>query len=1242
MICCSALVFLSLSACTKDIPKVTHKEELSSSVSSSWHPDFLVGQDREKFVENLKSLTSDLIKKGKQVGNNADLLMKEVVLPLSSRILSKEFFEDDFLDIEETKDVFSEFNKFLLITLEDPNTRSRALKVVDLYDELIFLGCEQGGSCRNIKFFEGVLQTKLIVLSPLRYAHGNRCKLYKNIEDYYKRLEMAYVLQKIGSDYPVTDVYYLQCACERAAYLSDEYRKTKSTDFLKKKNNFLLDIRSILQQPDRILKSDDGEGFHRLLAEKLLQVNKRAVINSNNDLIKITHKIGDWLIQALLKLNLDEDEFESVFSKIYTELFSSKNIYHDMLSAINEKTPNLPHYMKLKALNKENLYLKILNGALSRRLTYNVARDFYNKLENKEEMKRVIKSFSDLIILYHINEANWHMRPVFMEKYIHPEELEDKLAKIGSLINIEVIKAYEQIGNLRDFASYVLSLSGEEIRELGLSADQFVPAIDYLLSHPHTMLIKHKLAETGFNGLLLDYPHGTGAHMRAGFRNTLRIESNKIYPKFFLKDNLKTSPWFFQDDFTFFRTNHKKRYTAIDDSLIFDYSSFLDEGGRIFTSYQKLHALNFLIRMDAFNTLNISLEDFLNKLISGMLLEYEKLIEDGYNRFLGTENNMQGSLSKVEFFCEEEKIRQDLFKKGEVYHPEYSFDVNILNLYDGHLVESDVFKDLFVSQENDSRNYNESLLMDLSSSWDKALLNLFNPSTMLRLDTLRLGEAALMRHIKLIFEIYREFRLDAANFSSASAESREEILRDIERQLSSFEEKIEKYKHKKRKFYTLLKNLNKFVLDGCNNLLFSRAIQINNLVYLKEMDYLREVYRDKVALMEVPEEDREQYYKNNIEPKFRFKNVDPVYQGYEGLDKFEDDKYHYNWLDSIFRVKEYLREIAPEIKVFPPTDFSTFYSSYLYPGKEIGRGLVPFMNNGSLISEEEFVKLGMRKNLLFENTKNRAWDFVLNATVENYVNNATYYFALLYKLGEQEHYSEDAVECLKSENYEPENCTINKSRLINLDTLIDRYLEISSAISIPEHQEKLLKIIGADEVRENLGFGYLYEPVLFGNTQSVPFLNHAYNIINHSHYFGNFSYKPWALAPENTRGKVQQSFINKWRNSVWHEMSSYQYSIEQLKYLPFSINKNVSHALLEDFRQIFMRELNMEKAFIDNAKKRELENKEVFVRFDFENNAPIYSKRSHRASMLRERFYGPYFDENSETVTEFQNKIKKI
>ena len=863
------VLFSFLSACTKDIPKLIHEKDLSISTISNWHPDFLENSDQKEadlFTKNMHDLTIDLIKEGSRIKNNPESLMTNVVIPLSERFLSEKIFKDGFIDTKETRDIFGEFNKFLLITLENVNTRAKALKIVKSYDNLIFSGCTQNKGCKNINFFQKVLKTKLIVLSPIKYKSKNRCKLYENIEDYYKRLEMAYVLLEPGVDYPLIDSYYFQCSLEYVIHLSDDYISTQSIDILKKRDNLLLNLQSILRRPKRIWKTEEEKNIFHHLSEQLRSISNKANKDTSSDLLRIINKLKKWTLETALKLDINDDEFHSILKDIHDDFYTSKNIfsYHYMLDEINEKNPNLIRSMNINILNiKENPYLKILDFVINREWTYDVANGAYKKIENKEEMKKNIKGFLDLIIIYSVNKANWRMRPIFMETELESEELVKKINEIEVNIKRDITEAYNRFSTLKSFANK--HLSSEESLGLGLSDKHFKSSVDYLLSHPHSMLIKHKLAKIRFNGKI-EQSNLEFARTPYLLRN---IEFNKIYPEFFLGPTEKVPPEFFLDDFEHDRKN--KPF-----SLVFDYASFLSEPVESFTPYQRLHAFYFLIRTDLLYTTNISFEDFLKDLIDGMLLEYEKLVDDGYKRLLHVEGNMQGSLNDVNLFCEEENKRKESFEKSEIYNTDskYSFKINILNLDQGNLIQSNPFKDLFLLNDKipPSGSENKSLLIHTGET----SLALFRVSNSDRLDTLRLGEAELMRHIRLLLKIYKDFRSDMDIAPSMSSHEKETTLSKIDKQISSFKKSIERYKHKKRKFYTLLRKYNKFILSGCYNLLIARAIQINDSVYLKEIEYLRQVYKSKIALDKLSGEERELYYKEEIEPGFRFKKLDEI------------------------------------------------------------------------------------------------------------------------------------------------------------------------------------------------------------------------------------------------------------------------------------------------------------------------------------------------------------------------------
>ena len=1228
-------------ACTKDIPKFAHEQDIRSSTTSSEHLSSLEQPDKEK----IPLIIPSLIKKGHEIESNAESLMEDVVKPLSKNILLKENLANGFLNIDKVKYIFDAFNGFLLITLEHPSTRADALKIVKSYNDFIFFSCDQNNeNCSNIDFFKKVLKMKLIVIAPIKYADGDRCELYPSIEEYYSKLEMAYVFLEQGVDYPTIDLYYLRCGLEYAVHLSNVYKKTNSIDIFDKRDEVLSLLRFILQNPNRILEPESSIGFYNRLWLKLSQVGSRARQQKNDDLLGVVSNLKLWIARSLIELNLNSADFIKIISDKMYDLFPNPVdifSYHKMVSEINDKNPELLRLMGVKALNKkEDIHLKILNLIVNKVDDDFTVDEIYSKLPNKEVMKKYIKNFVQLIILYYTNRANLRMRPIFSntEEFQSETPIERKLKEIkDNIVAIDLSAgAYTKIKRLRGFASRALRISKDEEKELGLSDEYFKSSIDYLLSHPHSMLIRYKLAEIGFNGEL-----DVGQDKVSNLND---IKHDRIYPRFFLNPEPQVPVSHINID-NFESRQKKLRYR----SIIFDYSNnFLSEKTKVFTPYQRLYAFNFLVRMNTFHILGISLEEFLKKLIDGMLWEYKKLVKSGHEKLADVEEGMEGSLADVKLVCEEEKERRVLEEKGEVYEPSpsYSFNINILDLKNTNLAKFKTFQDLFLFNL-DSKNSTRS--KSLLVRREEITFALFRQANADRLDQLRLGEAELMRHIKLLLTIYKTFRMDR-DMSSTMSKSEEKIFRSgLQEQLDTFQKSIEDYKHKKRSFYTLLRKYNKYFLEGCHNALLARAIQINDAIYLKEIEHFKKVYKYSLAMMELPEKDREQYFKEEVEPELRFDDAVEAYgKEYKtGIDRITPKgMYLYSQLDSMRRIKKYLEEIAPEIKISSPEDTRAFHSSEFYPPKNMNTKTwlsIVSADTELPISEEEFIKMGMREFLSSGSSKyGTVWDEIVIGSVGDYVSSATYYLALLYKLGNGEYYSQDNTACLEQDSYSESRCgPIRTDSFIDLDVLIDRYLELSSIISISEKQEKILEVFGINERKMNLTPGYLNN--LRTNT-NVSFLRYAYDIIHYSDYFGSFSYRPaWSnlTVMESGTGEssVKIAVPERWRTGIWYDMHSYQYSLEKIKNLPFSIDKSISDIFIPEFRQTFRKALEMEKVFRDKAKKRELEDKGIFISYDFENEKPIYAARSHRVSMDRKRFYGPYLEDNSDTVQMFQEKI---
>ncbi len=1211
---------LFLSACSKEVQKIKHKvsnEDPLTNVLNTQFTGALALDATEKF--NAKYGITKLDRQSSSMLFGLEDPFENKVKPMAEVLLVEELYEHTELQNMTAERVFSRFHSAMVDALALEERRSEVLKFVTNYvDNYLLRGCnDELEECRYKDFYRRVRYTKELLLARLKYVEGDRCGTI-DTDEYYRLVHMSYGYI-IGRDDPRLDAYYVECArtylnklqakeVELRGLSNDDPRKVALPSLETEIRDHGEKISQIIARSDRIIADEELKLSYARFYTEIQPLH----YNASSQPVGVSLHI---LKDARLRVLLEDAKKGRINDASYLKALDSDEgfqadeyAYERMREYLNEKSGKMLAALGIKMLEGRSVYLMILEKIVTRQWGSHLATKFFDHLHDKDhdKLEKVIQHYVQIMMLHQVAESNDEMGSFFNNIDFSTKEMLSRVSEKALTLQKDWVEFHDAVKVVRDFTVAALDIPYDELSKIGIDVDGLVDATNYMVVLPHMMLMAYKMYERRFS-----------MELETWF-GTVRIKYTDVFDYFFSSGTMASwgvRPWF----------NYSPGGLQ------------MNGWGRNYNTAAMINAFYFALRTGAFELYQVKPEDFLKGTMGTLISEHHVLVREMYEHHLSVREKKAVVYEQAKEFCAEERMRNERSKQGLPYVARYRHEIDFSDLNSGILITRPFMEQLTgksASSSNDNRRLFNNWVVYGSDS-----LAWFWQDKQEMLDLIRLGGGYWVHYLGAMRTIFSEYKKDLFKIENSVDKLTVEQISAVDASVRSFDGVLREYEHDKRRLFTLMRQSIEETMLKCTLVATQRELDLFHLLYIKEVEFLRETYREWLAAIELPNAERKAQALEALNAKLSEEVAESAYN-YTGRTYVDETHLHYAKLDVYMRLRNNIPEVSPEIAVRMPEKASEFHALDRYEESHLVAEIPITLHNGSRNSEDEFIRMAMGY-----------WGPRQLATIgDQYISWAAYYgskishnylqgLAAYYMLGEVEMYESDNLgQCLRRALPNVERCRVKRQALIGVEEYQHENMSLARLVSVREDQEKLYEDMGISMFLDN-GFIYYtgFSPTLYDSRtagiitepdkiEELSVLDTSYLLASYSKLLGYRPNYPWEENDINMGGGGQDNY-NPDRITPWAHLKIYKESRGKFDFLLFKVKSETTEAVdgifVDFYKQNKALVQDFEAAAVLQAEedKRRVATGETWFGLD---GKEYPFRRSVRISTRRPRVYDQY------------------
>lgn len=1118
---------------------------------------------------------SRLADAGRVFGEESDVSRRPLatLLQWESRLFDESIIRDPRSRTESIQRIYYRYNNSVLAGVRNPVERSEYLPLLNRVVDRIMAGCDERlRGCRNIRFFLESGNAKELVLAMVSERAAAQCRAGQSGQA-MQLIRTAYALTQAnrGTDERRIDLALLDCSVGRLTATASD-----NSAAARRESNEIVDwVSRILRRRDRFANIP---GFTEIEGRFVQDLDPWSFsADRSPDGVFAGHL--QRLRSEYLLSNPQIIRSEDFVRHVHTENVNRNDfyLYDGILRKFQEINTPILRNLKIETIEGRDPVFVVIESVATKRWDPRLAAEIFAGLPrglaaaSEENVRRIVKAYVQMMFLRQLVETNTEMGNFYRTSGItSAETIQEAVLKTDTLAK-DWDEMYERVGKLREFVGLAMQVPNERLKEFGLDSTELAQASRYLVAFPHMLLLAYELAERRFD-----------IQLRTFF-GSFRITYYDILDYVFKGG---TEPWF-----SFSPGRREGRESRLN-------------------TYQIFHAIDFAMRTETFKVFQVREEDFLKKLTDLMSVMQESYFTNAIDNLQETNRNFSEELVKIQEFCAEENRGLQARENGETYRPRYRHSIDFYRIEDGLFSQTEWMRAQFGASFRTRQTYSAS-----NGGADWISLHQFSYENTERMDIMRLEVAQKHRYMKMLEVLYQNFRKDKGDSEETIRQNLEYIGTGLRR-----------LEHQRRRYFTLVDQLNRKVNLGCAPLALLRENELVNQMHRDEIEHLRKVYRDKQRIL------RNETTYAEVIPAYRFSGYESI--GYTGRDDFSGDIYRYTKLDAHFRVVRYLDRLGAGLNVAMPTPrnlqlTSAFRDTASYVD-------VPFYDaQGNLLSEEDFVRFAM--NVGASRAGDRRSEFFKwenNLAGMDFAGRSGQWIphlnALLYRFGEQEFYSAANPGCISPAVPEPGACPVERRKFLDAKTIVEEQAKLAQFLSVKEDEDSLYEIMN---IGSKIEYNFMW-PTLGGSGFMIFDLPATGNLFNPKTGdllgFFDFSYQltiaplmgislelPWVdRSTEDRRGYDPK------RIPLRDQMRAYFQSKQAMDYMPFQVDARTAESFDATMRDEFAGEVDRAKDLEGAIEEFRREDERRTVVNEAGERVPF--RRRIRRNLREPAGFGPY------------------